>query len=511
MVVLAMGPDTVLIGGRFSLAGSSAAQNLAMWDKATNKLSCLLKACGGAGDGGIPQSCCESFSSDVRMLVGASENRVVVGGDFIETDVVSGVVSSGLAVLEHDGEGRWWRQAVMLQDAQEDGTYGGVNGAVVAASCHGPLTVEGECDEMLLGGWFDSVQGLSLLDGQIHSQPLPVTTSPFPLAKLHIPTSSHSSSSAFELSPVQPALSPSSAAPASSSSQQHGINAIITETQGTVVVGGFLPNVGHLGRLTSSLTTIEPALANPYPTTNGTGNPTTLVCLDQLHSSTSAFQNEVSFCCRPGSLCPYLGMSVMCPDDEGYLCLPTDEHASCCPAGQFCPTTGVALPCTKGYYCPEGSMAPNRCQWYEACPHDGMSRPLKAVGAMYASLLLLGVLMVIKVADGIFVWVRHLLREKRKRLRREHRRANNPRGSPKRRVTPTPHGGPDNSSLQEPLLSQGGGAQKSVAAFFPLPLTMPPPNDSRPPQPLYSTSSASSNRRDMQPAVGKEISLHFER
>jgi len=448
------------------------------------------------------------MSSDVMLLLKLSEDRVVVGGDFVETDIASGVVSSGFMVVEGGQQEGWVRQPVMMDDMEGDQLYGGVDGAVVSGTCLQYDDEEGdECVDILLGGWFNSLQAISLQQGRINSTPASPSLQ-IPLARLRVSPSNTTLLLTSIPSPI----------PATNSTNRRGVNAMTMENQGTMLIGGFLPSVGHVARISSNLSNISPALQPPSQagTDSEGGDTSSTACLDDYHVDSMLSPHEISFCCREGSLCPYVGMSAACPAREGFRCLPSDRHASCCQEGHYCPTAGVSLNCTMGYYCPTGSIKPIRCRWFEGCPHPNMARPVKYVGALYSLLLVVVLALLVILADRLFVFIRHVLREKRKRQRREARRSA-PRLSPKRTGFSYYYTG-DLSSLYKPLLGSVPEKEPSNGyslADAPAALLLPCNGRRLPSSSASSVSSFMSGGGFLttcnNSSIAKEISLHFER
>eukprot|EP00520_Triparma_pacifica_P017657 CAMPEP_0118644358 /NCGR_PEP_ID=MMETSP0785-20121206/6903_1 /TAXON_ID=91992 /ORGANISM="Bolidomonas pacifica, Strain CCMP 1866" /LENGTH=1398 /DNA_ID=CAMNT_0006536125 /DNA_START=280 /DNA_END=4473 /DNA_ORIENTATION=+ len=93
-----------------------------------------------------------------------------------------------------------------------------------------------------------------------------------------------------------------------------------------------------------------------------------------------------SFCCRSGSWCPKGRVDIPCPHNWGYYC--GSNFVNVCPEGYFCKTPGVKTICPVGYICLQGAIKPTKCAWFELCREEGLARPEKNSGFIFAAFVL---------------------------------------------------------------------------------------------------------------------------
>ncbi len=161
----------------------------------------------------------------------------------------------------------------------------------------------------------------------------------------------------------------------------------IHEHNGTVYAGGTLAPTKNLlsihrggGRTNSILSSIpeEPLpVAEPF-----------VDCMSSAYPSDTSFEGA-SFCCRRGSYCPREGVDMPCPIGWGYRCTPGGVNV--CPEGYYCPTPGEQIICPVGHVCLLGSIEPIECTFFELCGEEGLARPAKNSGFVFAAMLLGGI------------------------------------------------------------------------------------------------------------------------
>ena len=109
-----------------------------------------------------------------------------------------------------------------------------------------------------------------------------------------------------------------------------------------------------------------------------------------------------SFCCRSGSYCPQEGVDIACPLKWGYYC--RSNRVSICDEGYYCKTPGEMTICPKGHICLYGAIKPTQCAWFEICGKEGLARPEKNSGFIFAALTLGMLGFFIIVASRYDIW-----------------------------------------------------------------------------------------------------------
>jgi hypothetical protein len=372
----------VLLAGKFRQAGAVPAENLAIWDPSSSTLQCLGREAGN-GECYSANFCCQGMSGEVWSVLSVSKNRVVVAGAFFDTSSATGVISSNLMVLSMDDDLQSWERVPVVDPASGD--YTGTDGPIKALRCMQQDQDSGNCTQVLLGGWFDSLETYQWQDTapsrfgrpsergfrwRDAPRTLQGTAHPLkgPLAVLHVTNSAKAELESLALHEAH------------SSPLVGGINALETGN-GEVIMGGLLPGLGNLARLDTNNSTLERAVPEDAASI-------AWQCVDLAESYTVDTVNDsLSFCCHTGSMCPYLGLSVSCPKTGGYHCSPDQTKPACCPEGNYCPNPADIFICPIGSYCPGGSIAAMTCGWFNWCHYEGLARPDKVMAGVFAGML----------------------------------------------------------------------------------------------------------------------------
>ncbi|TPX35033.1 hypothetical protein SmJEL517_g02426 [Synchytrium microbalum] len=181
-----------------------------------------------------------------------------------------------------------------------------------------------------------------------------------------------------------------------------------------------------------------PAAAAPRATTIPTSNTTVPVNIAAMSpgeiqkiltpscyisNGTAGYPISSTYSCLPHFYCPYVNDTVwyslpqVCPSDTdcvvsrltGIPCEPQGRfEPTICRNGTYCPDFRTQITCPQGYFCPTGSIAPNKCSIMSSCPEG--SRTQVFYGGMVFCLL------IDLVMIGAFFYLRSIERKRVKKL-----------------------------------------------------------------------------------------------
>jgi len=127
-------------------------------------------------------------------------------------------------------------------------------------------------------------------------------------------------------------------------------------------------------------------------------------CMDDAANSGLGMMqyDGASFCCRSGSNCPAPGVDIECPSGWGWYC--TEKYVNVCPEGYYCETAGSKKICPVGHLCLYGAVQPTKCAWFEICNKEGLSRPEKNSGFIFAAVILGGLGVLVVAGSRYDIW-----------------------------------------------------------------------------------------------------------
>jgi len=420
----------VAVGGSFDRAGAINTPNIVLWDRVANSLVCLGHEADASSSlppsaGGScfsPSFCCQGFPGDIRVLLPVSPHRLLLGGSFADASSPYGIVSANLALLDFDltaagdGTGRQvldpknWRRVPVVEGGEGGGEGGrdvGTNGPVTSMVCvEEEEEEEGRCVRVLVGGWFDGLEGFGWDGGRgltsFNATPwgllaLPLATlslpgassnnvhSPAVLQALNVsivnsttedgvpPTPPPTPSPLPPLPPSPPGLwtrpvvgintllripyffnSASSSSSSIISSSSSSSSSSGDGGRGAILLGGKVTELGNVA-----------ALQLPEQQQQQEGVARSLIIMTHADKDGGG----------EGPLCWESESEGLLRSEV--LGLPVGGHGAsmsfCCFVGSLCPFEGVAVACpfSGGYFCSPNMTRPMCCEEGTYCPGPG--------------------------------------------------------------------------------------------------------------------------------------------
>jgi len=420
MTITPMSESKVVFGGIYQgKAGAASPYMMNTWDSLSG-VNCVINSFMGqleqCQSPHPPMSCCESALGTIYSSLKIAEDEFVVGGEFFNTlglevgteidpttlkpTASLNVGYQNLAVLSlatYAQSGHVVTPPSDLSNSTRD-LVGGPDGSVLSLSC-GEWEA-GRCVEIIAGGSFGSWEKFDVDEDLAITKTREFWT-PQGLFKLVWDKDSERYAPA-QLVPEEQAAEVGNIFN-SQSETPHSVNTVFKDANSSsIFVGGNFPRFNNMFKFVDggAKAGFHSLPAPGGPNDDGTG--LNAKSYELIHSEESEFAGctqynvdrfnaesaftGAGFCCRRGSYCPQETIDIQCPSGWGYSC--NQGGAGACPEGFYCPTAGEKYICPVNHVCVMGSNHPRGCMFWEKCEAEGLTRPLKASGFIFASMVL---------------------------------------------------------------------------------------------------------------------------